>query len=176
MKPALPAGIVEGSIIVLRGRRVLLDDVLAGLYEVEIRALVQATKRNRERFPPDFMFQLTKEEWRAVMDRRGMRHGRGGRRTSPYAFTEQGIAMLSSVLESPRAVIVNIEIMRAFVRFRRSLASHDDLARRLDELEAKYDEQFRVVFEAIRQLMLPTPKERKPVGFEVPHTDESDSA
>jgi hypothetical protein len=140
---------------------------LAVLYGVETRALVQAVKRNAERFPDDFMFQLAQEEWdtlrsQIVISTLG---GQGGRRYAPYAFTQEGVAMLSGVLRSARAVQVNIEIMRAFVRLRSILASHHELAIRLDDLEAKYDDQFKVVFEAIRQLMEPPARERKPIGF-----------
>jgi len=126
----------------------MLDAVLAELYGVETRSLVQAVQRNRERFPADFMFQLTAEEHEGLRSQVVISKGRGGRRYPPYAFTEQGVAMLSSVLRSPRAVQVNIEIMRAFVRLREMLASHRDLARRLDELEQRYDAQFRAVFDA----------------------------
>lgn len=147
----------------------LLDADLADLYGVETRALVQAVKRNIERFPDDFMFQLSNDEleqWRSqiVMSKPGAKMGL---RRRPYAFTEQGVAMLSSVLRSRRAIDVNIEIMRAFVRLRELLLSHEQLARRLDELEAKYDYQFQAVFDAIRQLMAPAtvPQEKRRIGF-----------
>ncbi len=143
----------------------LFDADLAELYGVETRILVKAVKRNIRRFPEDFMFQLSEEEFDSLRSQIGISNGWGGRRKLPYAFTEQGVAMLSSVLRSSRAVDVNIEIMRAFVRLRRMIASHEGLARRLDELEAKYDGQFKVVFEAIRQLMLPPPAKRRQVGF-----------
>jgi len=128
---------------------------LADLYAVETKTLNRAVKRNLRRFPVDFMFQLTAKE----------PLGRGGRRYQPYVFTEQGVAMLSSVLNSERAVMVNVEIMRAFVRLRQMLASKADLARKLQELESKCDHQFRVVFDAIRQLMTPPPSKTKPIGF-----------
>lgn len=144
----------------LRGHNVMLDRDLAELYGVEVRALNQAVMRNRGRFPPDFMFQLDFEEadgFRSQSPSLPRRHG--GRRHLPFAFTEQGVAMLSTVLRSERAVRVNIEIMRAFVRLRRMVIDHKDLSRRLDALESKYDDQFKVVFEAIRQLMDPPPPE-----------------
>jgi hypothetical protein len=144
---------------------VLLDSDLAELYGVETRVLNQAVARNRARFPEDFMFQLSPEEF-GDLKSQFVTSSWGGRRTAPYAFTEQGVAMLSSVLHSKRAIAVNIEIMRAFVRLRELLSGHAELARRLDELEKKYDAQFRVVFDAIRQLMAPpaTPPRRR-IGF-----------
>ena len=158
--------VILSSIQVLRGHRVILDADIAALYGVETKALVRAVTRNRGRFPDDFMFRLTSDEFRALRAARSGNHVWGGRRHAPYAFTEQGVAMLSSVLRSERAVAVNIEIMRAFVRVRAMLASHQDLIRRLDELEAKYDEQFVVVFTAIRQLMAPPDVPPKhPIGF-----------
>jgi hypothetical protein len=133
------------------------------------KVLVRAVKRNVDRFPEDFMFQLNDEEWEALRCQLGTSNGRGGRRYPPYVFTEQGVAMLSSVLRSRRAVQVNIEIMRAFVRLRKLLGTHKDLARKLTALEKKYDEQFKIVFDAIRQLMAqPTPDEKKRrIGFHV---------
>ena len=145
----------------------MLDHDLAALYAVEVKALTQAVRRNAGRFPPDFMFQLTYEEADRVRSQ-GSHAGHGGRRYLPFAFTEQGVAMLSSVLRSERAVRVNIEIMRAFVRMRRLSIDHADLAQRLDVLEAKYDDHFKVVFEAIRQLMDPPPEPTEPakaIGF-----------
>ncbi len=157
--------LIAQRILEVRGVRVLLDIELAELYGVEPRSLTQAVRRNPERFPADFMFALTSEEWKAIRDALGNSRGWGGRRYPPHAFTEQGVAMLSSVLRSGRAVDVNIEIMRAFVRMREMLQSHADLARRLDELEVKYDSQFSAVFNAIRQLMMPPAPKRNPVGF-----------
>ena len=154
---------VELAILELREHRVLLDSDLARMYQVETRSLIQAVQRNINRFPGDFMFQLSDDEW--AMLRPVIRKGRGGRRTLPYAFTQEGVAMLSSVLRSERAVDVNIQIMRAFVRMRRMLMEQTDLSRRLDELETKYDSQFSMVFDAIRQLMLPPVPARSPVGF-----------
>ena len=143
----------------------LLDAELGALYLVPTKALNQALRRNRDRFPEDFVFQLTFEETRRLRSQTVTSTGRGGRRTFPYAFTEQGVAMLSSVLRSPRAVAVNVEIMRAFVQLRRTLESHAGLARKLDALERKYDGQFTVVFEAIRQLMAPPARARRKIGF-----------
>lgn len=150
------------------------DDTLQRRHEqANIKALVQAVKRNAERFPPDFMFQVTKEELTALRSQTvtsNKSFGRGGRRYLPYVFTGQGVAMLSSVLRSERAVKVNVEIMRAFVRPRRMLASHRELARKLAELEQKYDGQFRLVFRAIRRLMTPPPVAETPrrrIGFRI---------
>ena len=158
---------IEGVILLLRGQRVMLDSDLASLYGVSTKALNQAVRRNIERFPQDFMFQLTQEEVRFLRSQIvTLDAGRGRhRKFLPYAFTEQGVAMLSGVLRSPRAVRVNIEIMRAFVRLRGIAASNADLARRLDALEAKYDSRFKVVFQAIRQLMAPTAKPGRRIGF-----------
>lgn len=162
----IPVERIERAILALRGNRVLLDADLAVLYGVETKALNRAVLRNRERFPADFMFQLTEEEAAALRCHFGTSNGRGGRRYLPYAFTEQGVAMLSSVLRSPRAVQVNIEIMRAFVRLRQMLRSNADLARKLAVLEKKYDAQFKIVFDAIRELMAqPKPKKKEIIGF-----------
>ncbi|MFN0094230.1 MAG: ORF6N domain-containing protein [Dehalococcoidia bacterium] len=150
----------------VRGTFVLLDSDLAGLYGVATRELTRAVKRHLDRFPPDFMFQLAWDEWDALRSQIGISMtGRGGRQYQPYVFTEEGVAMLSSVLNSPRAVQVNIAIMRAFVGMRRLAASHAELAARLDALEADYDEQFRAVFEAIRELMSPDPAPSRRLGF-----------
>jgi hypothetical protein len=160
---------VDQRILLLRGERVLLGSDLAVLYGVELRALTQAVKRNRGRFPSDFCFQLRTAEWANLKSQTVISSWGGRRRALPYAFTEQGVAMLSSALRSRRAVAVNVEIMRAFVRFRRSLAGHADLARRLDELEQKYDGQFGQVFAALRALMEPPPPEQtlppRRIGF-----------
>jgi hypothetical protein len=146
----------------------MLDSDPAALYGVETFNLNKTVKRNRERFPVDFMFRLTKDEAEGLIFQSGMsKSGRGGRRHLPYVFTEQGVAMLSSVLRSPRAVQVNVAIMRTFVRLREMLAAHKDLARKLAELEMKYDAKFQVVFEAIRQLMAPPsqPAKKRRIGF-----------
>ncbi len=156
---------IERRIFLLRGQKVMLSPDLAQLYDVEPRALVQAVKRNLERFPVDFMFQLNGREFRGLKSQIVTSSWGGLRRAAPYAFTEQGVAMLSSVLRSQRAVRVNIEIMRAFVRLRQMLASHADLARKVAALEKKYDAQFKVVFDAIRELMTPLEPKQTRIGF-----------
>ena len=165
----VPPERIERSILLIRGHKVMLDADLAALYGVETKRLLQALKRNISRFPPDFMFQLSKDDFENLRCHFGTSSQWGGRRYPPYAFTEQGVTMLSSVLKSKRAVQVNIEIMRTFVRLRRILASHAELARKLDALEKKYDAQFRVVFDAIRQLSSPPESEPEPpkkrIGF-----------
>ncbi|MEK6572275.1 MAG: ORF6N domain-containing protein [Bacteroidota bacterium] len=162
---------IERRILLIRGHKVMLSVHLADLYGVETRVLNQAVKRNAGRFPRDFMFQLTEAESDWLVSQNVIPHKKHLGGSLPYAFTEQGVAMLSSVLNSKRAVQVNIEIMRAFVRLREILATHKDLARKLEELEQKYDQQLRVVFEAIRQLMTPPeppPKRRIGYGVEEP--------
>jgi hypothetical protein len=181
--PALASGQIDQSILVVRGHKVLLDKQLAGFYGVETRALVQAVKRNVNRFPEDFMFRLTADEWTALRPRTEpsalrsqtviLERGRGQhRKYLPYAFTEQGVAMLSSVLRSPRAVEVNIQIMRAFVRLRQLLSAHKDLAERLTRLEEqmrKRDhavaQQFQQVFALLDQIFNPASPPRKAIGF-----------
>ena len=158
---------IERSIRIIRGDKVLLDEDLAELYGVETKKLVQAVRRNLNRFPADFMFQLTKQEFKDLKSQFATSNQWGGRRTPPYAFSEQGVAMLSSVLHSTQAVQVNIEIMRTFVRLRKILASHADLAERLELLEERYDSQFRAVFDAIRQLMQPEVVEKESIGYKV---------
>lgn len=158
---------VERAIRIIRGDKVILDADLAELYGVETKNLVKAVTRNPDRFPADFMFQLTNQEFKDLRFQFGTSSQWGGRRTPPYAFSEQGVAMLSGVLHSPRAIQVNIEIMRAFVRLRRMLASHTELAERLEQLEQKYDEQFRMVFDAIRQLMKSDNAKKEQIGFKV---------
>ena len=170
-----PAGQgIESRIFVLRGQRVMLDVDLAKLYRVEVKALNQAVKRNAERFPGDFMFQLSSQEIESLRSqfvtlktvRRIVSHRGRHAKYPPHAFTEQGVAMLSSVLKSKAAVSVNIEIMRAFVRLRDMIGHDRELARRLDLLESKYDRQFKVVFDAIRELMAPAPATpRQRIGF-----------
>ena len=175
---------IERRILVIRARKILLDTDLAGLYGVTTSALVQAVKRNLDRFPDDFMFQLDTDEWEALRSQSVISNvGRGGRRYAPYAFTEQGVAMLSSVLSSAQAIAVNIEIMRAFVRLREVIVSNKELAERLDELENKaklmslkndtFEHNTRVqlkqVFDAIRELMTaPEPAKKRPIGFVTP--------
>jgi phage regulator Rha-like protein len=165
-KSLIPADRIEKAILLIRKQKVMLDADLADLYGVQTKFLVRAVKRNIDRFPADFMFQLSKEEFGDLRFHFGTSSDWGGRRYPPYAFTEQGVAMLSSVLRSQRAVHVNIEIMRAFIRLRQILASNAELARKLDELEKKYDAQFKEVFEAIRQLMTPPEPKRRPIGFQ----------
>jgi hypothetical protein len=159
---------IEHSILLLRGQKVMLDRDLAELYGVPTKALNQAVRRNLKRFPHDFMFQLSKDElenWRSQFVTSNSAAKMGLRRR-PYAFTEHGVAMLSSVLNSDRAIEVNIAIMRAFARLRRMLASNAELARKLDALEKKYDTQFKIVFDAIRQLMIPPEaKPKRQIGF-----------
>jgi len=162
---AVPAERILQAIHVFRGERVLLDTDLAILYGVETRVLIQAVKRNLARFPGDFMFQLTESEWANLKSQSVISSAWGGRRSAPYAFTELGVAMLSSVLNGERAIQANILIMRAFTQLRTMLASHADLARKLENLERKYDGQFRVVFEAIRDLMTPPTPAKQPIGF-----------
>lgn len=162
----MPTERIQQAILSVRGMKVMLDRDLALLYGVETRVLNQAVKRNRDRFPNDFMFELTREEIRNISQfvicSPAIKHAR-----NVYAFTEQGIAMLSGVLNSPSAVQVHIAIMRTFVQLRVILSTHADLARKLEEMEKKYDRQFRVVFDAIRQLMKPPDKPRKRIGFHV---------
>jgi len=158
---------IEQAIVRLRGYNVLLDADLAALYQVSVKALNQAVKRNRNRFPQDFMFRLSAEEAESLRSQNvTLESGRGQhRKYLPNVFTEQGVAMLSSVLRSQRAVRVNIEIMRAFVRLRQLIASNAEFAKRLDDLETKYDAQFKLVFQAIRELMTSLPAPRKRIGF-----------
>ncbi len=163
--PAPIAEAVEGAILVVRGQRVLLDADLPPMYGVSVKALNQAVARNLLRFPGDFMFQLTPDEQGILRSQFVTSRSWGGRRYLPRAFTEQGVAMLSSVLRSERAALVNVEIMRTFVRLRQMLQQNVELARKLDALEKKYDAQFRVVFDAIRELMAPPTKPRRRIGF-----------
>jgi hypothetical protein len=159
---------ITQAIVLIRGHKVMLDTDLAQLYDVETKALNRAVRRNIARFPVDFMFQLTQEEAVRLRCQFGTLKTESGRHRKylPYAFTEQGVAMLSSVLRSQRAVSVNIEIMRAFVRLRQLLSSHADLARKLAALEKRYDAQFKVVFDAIRELTTPPdPPGKRRIGF-----------
>jgi len=166
---AVTAERVGYFILVVRRQRVLLDEDLATLYGVETRILLQAVKRNLGRFPPDFMFELSGAEWTALRSQSvTSKPGRGGRRYAPYAYTEQGVAMLSSVLTSDRAIAVNIEIMRQFVRIRRLLEIDRSLARKFDRLERKlasHDQAIVGILAAIRQLMNPTAPKRRGIGF-----------
>ena len=166
VKHLIPKETIENKIYLIRGHKVMIDKHLAELYGVETKVLIQSVKRNINRFPEDFMFQLTHRETEVLRSQIvTSKKGSGGRRYLPYVFMEQGVAMLSSVLNSERAVQVNIEIMRAFVNLRELLVSHKDLARRLDELENKYDVQFKGVFDAIRRLMAKPEKPKRRIGF-----------
>jgi hypothetical protein len=167
---AVPVEQVERLIHLARGEKVLLDSDLATLYGVTTGNLNKAVKRNQQRFPPDFMFQLSAEETEVLVFQSGRSNQRGGRRHNPYAFTEQGVAMLSSVLRSERAVQVNVAIMRAFVSLRRMLAANETLACKLAELEQRlegHDEAIRSLFQAIRELMSPPANPRRTMGFHV---------
>ena len=166
MKDLIPTERIEQAIFLIRGQKIILDKDLAALYGVSTKNLNKAVSRNLDRFPDDFMFQLDLQEVINLKFQFGTSSW-GGTRKPPRAFTEQGVAMLSSVLNSKRAVQVNIEIMRAFVKLRELIASNKDLAKRLDELEKKYDSQFKVVFDAIRELMTPIEPPPKPrrIGF-----------
>ena len=165
MSQLVPVEVIERRILLIRGQKVMLSTDLAELYGVETRVLIQAVKRNIERFPEDFMFQMNDTEFANLKSQFVISSWGGARRGNPYAFTEQGVAMLSSVLRSPRAVQVNIAIMRAFVKLRELLAGHKELGRKLEEMEQKYDAQFKVVFEAIYTLMAPLDKPRPRIGF-----------
>lgn len=187
----IPAELIKQSILLIRGQKVMLDETLAQLYGVETKVLNQAVKRNRDRFPRDFMFRLNKEEWdilryhfeiskpeflrsQIVTSKTESLRSQiatsklkgGGRRYTPYVFTEQGVAMLSSVLRSERAVKVNIEIMRTFVHLRQMLISHEQLSRKLESLEKKYDKRFKIIFDVLRELMKPPEIKPKPMGFQ----------
>lgn len=167
MTTVIDEELINQKIIILRGMKVMLSTHLADLYEVEPRALIQAVKRNEDRFPPDFMFQLTWDEAESLRSQIVILKRGGHIKFLPYAFTEQGVAMLSCVLKSGRAVQVNIEIMRTFVRLRQILSSNKELSKRLDALERKYDGQFRAVFDAIRQLMAPSTSKSGKIGFAI---------
>ncbi len=161
----IPVERIEKTILHIRGEKVILDEQLADLYGVPTKVLIQALKRNIKRFPDDFMFQLTSPEYECLRSQFVTSKGRGGRRYLPYAFTEQGVAMLSSVLNSDRAIEVNIEIMRTFVRLRRMIASNAHLAKRLDALEKNYDAHFKIVFDTIRELMATPRATKRRIGF-----------
>ncbi|MCL4400540.1 ORF6N domain-containing protein [Candidatus Parvarchaeota archaeon] len=166
-KVLVPVETIEQKILLIRGQRVMIDTDLANLYEVPNKVLNQAVKRNLRRFPTDFMFQLNYHEVAALRSQIvTLKTGRGRHsKYLPYAFTEQGVAMLSSVLNSVRAIDVNINIMRAFVKLRYMVASNKELAIKLNELEKKYDNQFRIVFDAIRELMTPPEPKHRRIGF-----------
>lgn len=168
-KLPVPVEVIERRIYLIRGKKVMIDSDLAELYGVPTFRLNEAVKRNRRRFPEDFMFQLTKEETESLTSQIAMsKAGRGGRRTRPYVFTEQGVAMLSSVLNSERAIEVNVAIMRAFVKLREMLESNEELNRKFAALERKlatHDKYFRVVFEELRKLIAAPEKPRRRIGF-----------
>jgi hypothetical protein len=170
---AAPA--IEKRILIVRGRQVMLDEDLADLYGVETRVLVQQVKRNAKRFPADFMFQLTKAEAGVLRSQIVISNdGPGGRRYAPYVFTEQGVAMLSGVLRSDRAIAVNIEIMRTFVELRRAASSYAVIEKRLEEIErdlGRHDDQLHQIFKTLRQLISPPARPRRPVGFRVPEDE-----
>lgn len=164
MEPTIE--VIENKIYLIRGEKVMLDSDLAKLYGVTTKRLNEQVSRNPKRFPLDFMFQLNDEEFEILRSQIATsRFQHGGRRYLPYVFTEQGVAMLSSVLNSERAILVNVEIMRTFVKLRKMIASHAELAKKLDTLEKKYDSQFKVVFDAIRELMTPPEPKRRRIGF-----------
>ena len=163
----IPLDPIAQRILLIRGHRVMLDSDLAKLYEVTTKRLNEQVRRNIKRFPPDFMFQLTPEEFTSLRSQNAtLKIGRGQhRKYLPYAFTEQGVAMLSGVLNSERAIDVNVAIMRAFVKLREFAMTHKELSRKLNAMEKKYDTQFKVVFDAIRQLMTPPESKRRKIGF-----------
>ena len=166
MQPIVPAEIIESKILFIRGKKVMLDRDLALLYGVETKVLNQAVKRNIKRFPDDFMFQLNWDEASELSRSQFVTLKKGENiKYLPYAFTENGVAMLSSVLNSERAITVNIQIMRTFTRIKEMIATHKDLARKLEEMEKKYDAQFKVVFDTIRQLMIPPETKKRKIGF-----------
>jgi len=167
MKSIVPLEVIEQKILLIGGRKVMLDSDLAALYGVTIKRLNEQVRRNLKRFPQDFMYQLSAEEYESLRSHFAtLKVGRGThRKYLPYVFTEQGIAMLSSVLNSDRAIEVNIQIMRTFVKLREMMSSHKDLARKLSELEKKYDGQFQIVFEAIRQLIEVEESPKRKIGF-----------
>lgn len=181
MKDLVVQELIEEKIFMIRGQKVMIDRDLADLYGVPTKVLNQQVKRNKKRFPEDFMFQLTKEEENSLRSQfvtaneknislrsqiATSNNGRGGRRSLPYAFTEQGVAMLSSVLNSDRAIQVNIEIMRTFTALRNILSEHKDLMKKIEAMEKNYDRQFRIVFQIIRELNAPEGKNKKQIGFQ----------
>jgi hypothetical protein len=173
----VPMERIERAIILVRGEKVMLDSDLAEIYGVETGLLNRAVKRNESRFPSDFMFQLTVEEAESLRCQIGISNeGRGGRRYLPYAFTEHGALMLANVLNSERAAQTSVQVVRAFVKLRQMLASNAELARKLAAMEKKYDAQFKVVFDAIRQLMSPPAKPKREIGFHVKYDDDKPKA
>lgn len=162
----VPAEIIESKILLIRGKKIMLDPDLAQLYGAETRVLIQAVKRKISRFPEEFMFQLTKKEHESLRSQSVIsKKGRGGRRYPPYAFTQEGVAMLSSVLNSERAIHVNVQIMKTFIKLREMLSSHDQLRKKIESMEKKYDAQFKAVFAVIKELLEPPEKPIKKIGF-----------
>ncbi len=156
--------VIHSKIYFIRGKKVMLDNDLAELYEVETKGLTRQVRRNRDRFPEDFMFQLNETEFLRCQN--GTSNvGRGGRRYRPYAFTEQGVSMLSSVLSSKRAIQVNIQIMRAFAQIKEMLQMHKDLWRKIEDMEKRYDHQFKAVFDTLREFLNPPEKPKRKIGF-----------
>lgn len=168
MKELIPKELIEQRIFMIRGQKVMLDKDLAMLYQVPTKSLNLAVKRNASRFPGDFMFRLNQKEAEFLRFQfETSKKGRGGSRYLPHAFTEQGIAMLSSVLNSPRAIHANIQIMRAFVKLRKMIASNTTLRRKIEAMEKKYDHQFKIVFDAIRKILIEEEKPKREIGFHV---------
>jgi phage regulator Rha-like protein len=169
---AIPVERIERAILLIRGEKVMLDSDLAALYGVETKRVNEQVRRNLSRFPPDFMFQLTAREWDSLRSQFATLKRGQHRKYLPYAFTEHGALMLANVLNSERAAQTSVQVVRAFVRLRQLLASNAELARKLEALETKYDAQFKVVFDAIRQLMTPEPSKRREIGFHVKHAED----
>jgi hypothetical protein len=167
MTTLIPIELIASKIYLIRSSKVMLDRDLAELYDVETKQLKRAVRRNINRFPEDFMFQLTKEEYQSLRSQFGTLKRGAHSKYTPMAFTEQGVAMLSSVINSDRSIEVNIAIMRAFVKLREMMATHSDLKRKIESMEKKYDEQFQIVFEAIKQLLTEEEKPKKKIGYTV---------
>jgi hypothetical protein len=168
----IPTDRIEKSIYLIRGQKVILDKDLAAIYSVPTFRFNEAVKRNKDRFPEDFMFQLTNAETKILISQNAMsKPGQGGRRTLPYAFTEHGAVMAANILKSPIAVQMSVIVVRAFVKMREMLIEQRDLAKKLSDLEQKYDHQFKIVFDAIRALMEPPEKPKKKIGFEVKESE-----
>jgi hypothetical protein len=174
MSNTIQIDVIASKIILIRGKRVMLDKDLAKLYEVDTRQLTRQVKRNIDRFPEDFMFQLANQELKNLMCQFGTSSW-GGTRKLPYVFTEQGVAMLSGVLHSKRAIQVNIQIMRAFIQLKRIILTNVNLRKKIEEMEKKYDRQFAIVFQTIKQLLQPPPvKEKRIIGFGSHSGDKND--
>lgn len=164
----IPSEIIESKIYYIRGQKVMLDSDLAKLYNVETKRINESIKRNMERFPKNFMFQLTDEEHDVLRSQIATsKEGKGGRRYNPYVFTEYGIVMLSSVLNSKRAIAVNIQVVNTFVKLNKMIATSEELKRKIEEIELKYDKQFTVVFQALKELILLPDKKQEQIGFKV---------